>query len=146
MNEQSLNARYSTEDEADRASSEYRRQIGELEEELNMVESVHLRKRAERFGIDLVNAVGPWMTHAVIPGRMWLEEREQAKARRVISDARFEWWKKWIGLVSPVASVLIALMAFVLAGVALYLQVTGKLPHPVAPVPAQQESPKSATH
>src|SRR6266571_2211730 len=89
LNEQSRNARYATEDEANQASSEYYAQIGELEEELNVLESIHLRKRAERFGVDLVNAAGPWMTHAVIRGRMWLEEKEQAKAKRAISDARF---------------------------------------------------------
>jgi len=102
------------------------------------LKSSELREEGMRFGVDIGESVGPWYTDDT---RKWLEDTEQAKARRVIEGIRFEWWKKWIGLVSPVASVLIALMAFMLASVALYLQVTGKIPHPVAPVPAQQESP-----
>ena len=58
-----------------------------------------------RFGINLIEAVGPWASDDV---RLWLEAREQAKARRVIADAQFDWWKKWISLLSPVASVVIA--------------------------------------
>jgi hypothetical protein len=146
LEKQSRNARYTSQDEANQASSEYYREIGELEEELNVVESSRLRKKAMRFGVDLNEGFGPWMTHAVIPGRKWLEEKEQSKAHRAIREAQMEWWRKWITLLSPVASVIIALLAFALAALALYLQITGKLPRPVAPAAAQQETSNPATH
>jgi len=65
---------------------------------------------------------------------MWLEEWRQAPVQKVIDDARFAYYKKWIDTLTPTASVLIALasavislFAVTLAGVALYLQLAGKL-------------------
>ena len=78
-----------------------------------------------RFGINLAENVGPWETDEA---RMWLREKEQTKARRLINEARFDWWKKWVGLLSPALSVIISLLALMLAALALYLQLRGKIP------------------
>lgn len=99
-------------------------EIGELENQLDAVESHHLSQRAKRFGIDLKEAVGPWNSNG--RGREWLEDKYQIKAAQVISDARYAWWKKWVDLLSPVLSVIMSLLAVAIAGFALYLQVTGK--------------------
>jgi hypothetical protein len=81
--------------------------------------------------VDLVGAVDPWRTDEV---RKWLNEPELARAKRVISEARFAWWKKWVDLLSPVASIVISLLAFGLAALALYLQLINGFdeipPHP----------------
>jgi cell division septum initiation protein DivIVA len=112
--------------EKESASVDDAQKIARCKLELKVLESSYLQKRAARFGIDLVEAVGPWYTDEA---RRWLNEKEQAKAHQVIADARFDWWKKWIGVISPVASVIIALVAIMLAVLALYLQITGKIPH-----------------
>jgi len=101
------------------------RRIVHLRQELLVFDSDRLRERANRFGIDLIAMVGPWETDSL---HMWLKDKEQIKARRVIAEARFEWWKKWIGLLSPVISIIISLLAVAFAALALYLQLTGKLP------------------
>jgi hypothetical protein len=101
------------------------RRVKELRTELLVLETDELRERASGFGIDLVSAVGPWETD---DRRMWLPKKEQNKARRLIADTRFEWWKKWISVLSPVVSVVIALLAFMVAVLALYLQLKGKFP------------------
>jgi len=103
--------------------------LNRLKLKLMVLDSDRLRERAMRFGVNLVEAVGPWHTDEA---RMWLREKEQTNARRVINDARFDWWKRWIGLLSPAVSVLIALLALLLAALALYLQLKGKIPRPPA--------------
>jgi hypothetical protein len=60
-------------DEFLQISSEYTLQIGELENQLEAVESYHLSQRAKRFGIDLKEAVGPW--YSTGRGREWLEDK-----------------------------------------------------------------------
>jgi hypothetical protein len=99
------------------------RRVKEMRIDLLVLEADELRERASELGIDLVSAVGPWETD---DKRMWLQRKEQNKARKVIADARFEWWKKWIAVLSPVLSVVIALLALMVASLALYLQVKGK--------------------
>ena len=54
---------------------------------------------------------------------------------KVIEEARFAYYKRWIDTLTPIASVLIALasavislLAVTLAAIALYLQLVGK-PH-----------------
>jgi|ERR1041385_2333471 hypothetical protein len=101
------------------------RRVKDLRIDLLVLEADELREEASGLGIDLVSAVGPWETD---DKRMWLQRKEQNKARQVIADARFEWWKKWIGILSPVLSVIIALLALMVAGLALYLQLKGRLP------------------
>jgi hypothetical protein len=101
------------------------RRVKDLRIDLLVLEADELREEASGLGIDLVSAVGPWETD---DKRMWLQRKEQNKARQVLADARFEWWKKWIGILSPVLSVIIALLALMVAGLALYLQLKGRLP------------------
>lgn len=121
-------------DNADHA--DHTETLAVLEEDLKILESDALLEKAARFNLDLTNTagVGPWMTHAVKPGRTWLEKKSYAAASKAISEARRAWYKQWIDLLSPVASVIIAigstlisLLALVLAAVALYLQLIGRL-------------------
>jgi hypothetical protein len=107
-------------------STEIEAQIRDALQFVKFYDSLILEDEAGRLGIDLHSTVGPWFESAN-KRFTWLEEREQAAARRIISEARFAWWKKWIDLLSPALSVVISLLAFALAAIALYLQVTGKL-------------------
>jgi hypothetical protein len=113
-------------DEFLQISSEHNQQIADLENELDAVESHHLIERAKNFGVDLKEAVGPWYTDH--RSRSWLPDKDQVRANRVIGDARFAWWKKWVELLSPVLSVVISLLAVALAALALYLQLKGNIP------------------
>jgi len=101
------------------------RRVKILKVELLILDSEQLRERASQFGIDLVSSVGPWEADDT---RLWLAERVQINARRLLEQARFEWWQKWVGLLSPVISTIIALLALILAAFALYLQLSGT-PH-----------------
>lgn len=103
-------------------------QIRSLETQLRILECERLRESANRYGLDLIASapVGPWV-HDPENDVQYLSTAEQlALAERAIEDARYEYWKKWVDLISPVASVVISLLAFALAAVALYLQLSGK--------------------
>ena len=103
------------------------KQIKETEIKLKVLESNRLREKAKKWGIDLVEAVGPWETDANST-RSWIsQDKHYAQAARIISDTRFAYWKKWVDVISPVASVVISLLAFVLAALALCLQLVGRL-------------------
>jgi hypothetical protein len=100
--------------------------LSRLEVDLKVLESNQLRDRAKRFGIELVGAVGPWETDS--DNRYWLRlDKQYAEAEKVIQDARYDYWKKWVDLLSPVVSVVISVLAFALAALALYFQVAGKI-------------------
>src|ERR1041384_8885640 len=87
------------------------RRVKDLRIDLLVLEADELREEASGLGIDLVSAVGPWETD---DKRMWLQRKEQNKARQVIADARFEWWKKWIGFFGSRRSVVFfSLFSFV---------------------------------
>jgi hypothetical protein len=100
--------------------------VARIEVELKVLESDRLRERAKRLGIELVGAVGPWETDS--DNRYWLRlDKQYAEAEKVIQDARYDYWKKWVDLLSPVVSVVIAVLAFALAALALYFQLIGKI-------------------
>jgi hypothetical protein len=107
-------------------SIEIEAQIKDARWYVKVLDSLLLEDEAGRFGVDLREAVGPWFdSHN--KRFTWIEEREQTAARQIINEARFKWWKKWIDLLSPALSVVISLLAFALAAIALYLQIAGKL-------------------
>lgn len=99
--------------------------IKEIEIKLKVLESNRLREKAKKWGIDLTEAVGPWETD---DARMWIsQDKHYAQAEKIISEAQYAYWRKWVDLISPVASVVISLLAFALAALALYLQLVGRL-------------------
>ena len=85
-----------------------------------------LRKKAEKFGIDLppYGDDNYWETYP-FSNDTYLNNNGTAKANKDIADARFAYWKRWIDISSPVASVLISLFALAVAALALYLQAKG---------------------
>jgi hypothetical protein len=101
--------------------------VRRAEVELKVLESDRLRAKARRWGLELVgSAVGSWETDA--ENRYWLgQDKQYALAERLISEARFAAVKKWVDLLSPILSVIISVLAFALAALALYFQWTGKL-------------------
>ena len=96
-----------------------------LEDQLRALPSDELRSRAMRFGIDLVGAVESWEHSGSYGTATWLTEKGQAKATRLIAEARFAYWERWIKIVNPVASVIIALLAFAVAALALWFRLHG---------------------
>jgi hypothetical protein len=101
--------------------------IRDLEIDLRVLESERLREQARRWGIELRDAIGPWETDRGNT-RWWLRlDKQYAEAEKAIDDARYAYFKKWVDLISPVASVVISILAFALAALALYLQLSGKL-------------------
>lgn len=82
----------------------------ELENRLAVLESSRLKHEAARFGIDLIRAVGPWYSESNRRYE-WLKEPEQIAASQIIREARFAWWKKWLELLVPILSLIIAILA-----------------------------------
>jgi hypothetical protein len=82
-----------------------------------------LRKKCESFGIELppYDDDQYWDTYKFTDSH-YLSDKGKAKANRDIVDARFAYWKRWIDVMSPVATVLISVVALILAGLSLYLQ------------------------
>jgi hypothetical protein len=81
--------------------------------ELEILESDYLRDIAtQRFGLDvsLEQAIYDPKMHGVEP-RAYFQSEERATLRRMISKARFDWWKKWAEVLIPILSLLVAIIA-----------------------------------
>ena len=74
----------------------------------------------QRFGIEETFGSG-WQLD-VRGERFYLKDGARARARKLITEARYNYWKRWIDLLSPVLSLIISFLAFLIAVVALYLQ------------------------
>lgn len=101
-----------------------------LEMELEVLEAKHLLKLAEKWGYE-----GPLVQQQMydphytgVEPRPFFTPQNKALMRKIITDARRRRIKEWVEIISPVASVVISLLAFLLAALALYLQVT-RPPH-----------------
>lgn len=81
--------------------------------ELEILESDYLRDIAIRkFGLNV--SLGQTIYDPKMRGvepRPYYQSEERATLRRMISKARFDWWKKWAELLIPVLSLLVALIA-----------------------------------
>ena len=112
-------------DESHWLHEEYDFEVGDVRVPLEWPETLRLTKQAEKFGIDLP-AFDDFLFWDQIPhtGVHLLTESALSKLNREITDARFAYWKRWIDVLSPVLSVIIALLALVISGIALYLQLS----------------------
>ena len=112
-----------------------------LQAELDLLDTNELRRQAKRVGIDLdldnLAGVGPWESHPENPQMRWLTSRRQPDTIRVIEAARSARRKKRRDLIIKLAPIIIALLAFLVAVLALYLQLTGKIPRPASPTTQQ---------
>src|ERR1044072_597537 len=98
-----------------------------------------LKRRAKKYRVvipeydwDIPTPQAHWEENEYT-GVRYFSDFGETSLEDAIDTARFDWWKRWIGLLSPVASVVLALMAFLLALTALVLQVTGRLPRTIPP-------------
>lgn len=94
-----------------------------IEVELERLETVRLMKKAARYGIKL----GPFETLWTEDERFSAEERKsylsqngKAEVSKMINDARYIGAKKWVDLLSPVLTVLFALLALIISMIALF--------------------------
>lgn len=81
--------------------------------ELEILESDYLRDTAtQKFGLDvsLEQAIYDPKMNGVEP-RAYFQSEERATLRRMISKARFDWWKKWAEVLIPILSLLVAIIA-----------------------------------
>lgn len=112
-----------------------------LEEDLDVFETLELKEQAELFGI----SISPQDSDSLALAKFWdktrddrsfLTEKGRAVVKNRIIDARFSYWKRWIDIVTPIASTIISISALLLAAPALYLQVSSD-PIIVVPPPSQ---------
>ncbi len=90
-----------------------------LEVDLKILDSDRLRERARRWDFDLYGSeVGSWQTHS--DGHNYLGQHAQYElAEKLIRDAKYRWFKKWTDLLIPIASLVISLVALIIAILAL---------------------------
>lgn len=103
------------------------------EAELHILETNCLRQIGNRY-FDFDSQVGPWQTDSDLK-RRWLMPPQRVEAAKKIRAAKKAWVKEWIQILSPVASVIISLLAaiislaaFAVSALALYLRMAGKAP------------------
>jgi len=91
------------------------------------LETADLVRRAQRYGVEppprgLVTGHEPFWETNTRTGRTYLTDSGVGKIAHETTEAIFDYWKRWIEIVSPVATVLIALFALAVSILALYLQ------------------------
>lgn len=115
-------------------------EIGFLEEDLNVLETLELQEQAKSFGIELIPdntgyIKGTDYWDKTRDGRTCLTERGMTVAKNRIIDARLAYWKRWIDIVTPIVSIIFSVIALLIAALALYLQASSD---PIIIVPPQR--------
>lgn len=108
------------------AADLYEREL--LVEDLRILETQELEAQARPFGINLypiIQTIGdPALWENTSNGRRVLTEAGLTRAKNLIVDARFSYWKRWVEIVTPVASTIVSILALLIAILALYLQIS----------------------
>jgi len=90
----------------------FEQETAELTRELERMTTLRVRRKAARFGLRLppFDDNESWYE---IPytGSMALTDWAIAKINREVSDLRFAYWKRWIELLVPILSLIIAIIA-----------------------------------
>ena len=103
------------------------KRVRDLETDLKVLKSDRLWRRANRWGISNRSEIGPWETNSDLT-LWWLNsDNRLVEAKKVIDNAKHTYIKKWVDLLSPILSVIISILAFLLAALALYLQFVGRI-------------------
>jgi hypothetical protein len=104
------------------AAELYQREF--LEEDLRVLERIELEEQARPFGIDLYPSEGRWgdalLWENTRDGRRMLTEQGWLRGKKLITDARMDYWKRWTDIVAPIASTIISIIALIVAVIALY--------------------------
>jgi len=108
--------------------SQYKTRKHDCEMELEVLEASHLLDKAEWWraeGSAHQEIYDP--NYTGMKPRPYFSPQNKEVMWKLISDARRNRIKEWIDIISPVASVVISLLAFALAALALYLQLTRRI-------------------
>ncbi|HSS19317.1 MAG TPA: hypothetical protein VLL54_04530 [Pyrinomonadaceae bacterium] len=96
------------------------------ETDLRVLDSDRLWQRAEWWGLSRSD-LGPW-EHDPETGRWWFPADQRFdEAKKQFAEGRYAVVKKWVDLLSPIASLVISILAFALAALALYLELIGRI-------------------
>jgi hypothetical protein len=94
-----------------------------LEEDLKVLETLELEEKAQVFGINIFPSErrfdDPEFWNTTRDYRKVLTKAGFARTESLIIDARFAYWKRWVEVVTPVASLIISLIALIVAIIAL---------------------------
>jgi hypothetical protein len=105
--------------------SRYNTRKHDLEMELEVLEAKYLMELGEKWGTDGSPTKLMYDPNYVgLEPRPYFTPQNKELMLKWISDARRKRIREWVEIVSPVASVIISLLAFLLAALALYLQIT----------------------
>jgi hypothetical protein len=113
------------------AQSVYDIETDPIISELRCMETAKLVKRAKKYGVDepprylITGREASWETNDHTQ-RTYLSDSGAAKLSHETTEAMLNYWKRWVEIVSPIATVLIALFALAVAILALFLQLSDK--------------------
>ncbi len=124
INKEISKVRASTEEELQKACAAELSKRRYLEENIGLLETQILKEQAQSFGINLfppdadpLVILTSWST--TIGGSRFLKEEARASLNNRIIDARFAYWKRWVDIVAPVGSLIISIIALIVAIIAI---------------------------
>jgi hypothetical protein len=99
--------------------SDYKTRRHNYEMELEVLEAEHLLDQAGKWGVDGSARQETYDPHFTgVEPRIYFNPQNKALMRRMISDAKYEWWKRWVDLLSPVVATIISIIALIISIVA----------------------------
>lgn len=101
--------------------SDYHSMRKAAEMELEILDAKHLLAKAEKWGLDRLPAKEMYDPHVEgVEMRPYFKPQNKALMRKMIADARFNTIKRWVELLSPIVSTVIALIALIVSIIAIY--------------------------
>jgi hypothetical protein len=97
---------------------EHKFEIDGLLAELSQLKTKKLFRMLKQFGVEWQGDES-WWYESPVTRKRWLNETGETRLRRLVVDARFNYWKRWVDLLSPIISTIISILALIVAIVAL---------------------------
>lgn len=85
--------------------------------QLQFLETEQLKRNLKRFGIE-ASFTSSWKLD-VRGEQFYLDEEGLARGWKMVAEARYAWWKKWVDLLGPVVAIAISIIALIISIIAL---------------------------
>jgi hypothetical protein len=98
--------------ELDKAGTEFLSERQQIQMELEVLEAKRLIKAASKYGLDGLPTQEIYNSNLKgVRPRPYFRPQPKAQLIKMISEARFNYWKRWTELLVPILSLLIAIIA-----------------------------------
>ena len=97
----------------DKAGQEFLAERNHLLLELEIIDAERLIRKASRYGVDNLPPQEIYESKQKgIKPRRYFSPQAKAQLIKMVADARYKWWKRWVDLFVPILSLLVAALAF----------------------------------